>query len=121
MVCDNRPRAASAAAPLLALGRRRLGVVSFGLARLRVFGMADETAQQAATYAVTRHRLAGYRDAVVRARTDWPTVAEAVAPTRAVQEGAAMAAAPLARAPRPPGVVCMSVRPAEGALLSAAL
>ena len=55
----------------------RLGVVSFGLARSRVLGMADETAQQAATYAVTRHRLAGYRDAIVRAGTNWSTVAVA--------------------------------------------
>ena len=53
---DDRAAAAGAAAHLLALGHRRLGVVSFGLARHRVRGMADETAQQAATYAVTRRR-----------------------------------------------------------------
>ena len=116
---DDRAAAASAAAHLLALGHRRLGVVSFGLARPRVLGMADEKAQQAATYAVTRHRLAGYRDAVVRAGTDWSTVAVAVAPTSAVTEGAAMAAALLARTPRPTGLLCMSDRLAEGALQSA--
>jgi len=58
---DDRAAAAGAAAHLLALGHRRLGVVSFGLARHRVRGMAGEAAQQAATYAVTRRRLAGYR------------------------------------------------------------
>jgi DNA-binding LacI/PurR family transcriptional regulator len=116
---DDRAAAAGAAAHLLALGHRRLGVVSFGLARRQVRGMADETAQQAATYAVTRHRLAGYRDAVVRAGTDWSTVAVAAGATSAVKEGAAMTAALLARAPRPTGLLCMSDRLAEGALQSA--
>lgn len=116
---DDRAAAAGAAAHLLALGHRRLGVVSFGLARHRVRGMANETAQQAATYAVTRRRLAGYRDAVVRAGTDWSTVAVAAGATSAVKEGAAMAAALLARTPRPTGLLCMSDRLAEGALQSA--
>jgi DNA-binding LacI/PurR family transcriptional regulator len=116
---DDRAAAAGAAAQLLALGHRRLGVVSFGLARRPVRGMADETAQQAATYAVTRRRLAGYRDAVVRAGTDWSAVAVAAAATSAVKEGAAMAAALLARTPRPTGLLCMSDRLAEGALQSA--
>ena len=116
---DDRAAAAGAAAHLLALGHRRLGVVSFGLARHQVRGMADETAQQAATYAVTRRRLAGYRDAVVRAGTDWATVPVAAGTTSAVTEGAAMAAALLARTPRPTGLLCMSDRLAEGALQSA--
>jgi DNA-binding LacI/PurR family transcriptional regulator len=116
---DDRAAAASAAAHLLALGHRRLGVVAFGLARHQVRGMADETAQQAATYGVTRRRLAGYRDAVVRAGADWSTVAVAAGTTSAVKEGAAMAAVLLARAPRPTGLLCMSDRLAEGALQSA--
>jgi DNA-binding LacI/PurR family transcriptional regulator len=116
---DDRAAAGSAAAHLLALGHRRLGVVSFGLARRQVRGIADETAQHAATYAVTRRRLAGYRDAVVRTGTDWSTVAVAAGATSATQEGAAMAAALLARTPRPTGLLCMSDRLAEGALQSA--
>jgi DNA-binding LacI/PurR family transcriptional regulator len=111
--------AAAGAAEHLALGHRRLGVVSFGLARYRVRGMADEAAQQGATYAVTRRRLAGYRDAVIRAGTDWSTVAVAGGATSAVKEGAAMAAALLARTPRPTGLLCLSDRLAEGALQSA--
>ena len=116
---DDRVAAAGAAAHLLALGHQRLGVVSFALARHRVRGIADEAAQQAATYAVTRRRLDGYRDAVVRAGTDWSTVAVAAGATSAVNEGAAMAAALLARTPRPTGLLCMSDRLAEGALQSA--
>jgi DNA-binding LacI/PurR family transcriptional regulator len=116
---DDRAAATGAAAHLLALGHRRLGVLSFGLARHRVRGMADEAAQQGATYAVTRRRLAGYRDAVTRAGMDWPTVAVAAGATSAVEEGAAMAAALLARTPRPTGLLCLSDRLAEGALQSA--
>jgi DNA-binding LacI/PurR family transcriptional regulator len=116
---DDRAAAAGAAAHLLALGHRQLGVVSFGLARDRARGIADEAAQQAATYAITRRRLDGYRDAVVHAGTDWSTVAVAAGATSAVKEGAAMAAALLARTPRPTGLLCMSDRLAEGALLSA--
>ncbi len=113
---DDRAAAAGAAAHLLALGHRQLGVVSFGLARRGFHGMADEAAQQGATYAVTRRRLAGYRDAVVRAGLDWSTVAVEVAATSGVEEGAAMAAALLARTPRPTGLLCLSDRLAEGAL-----
>src|SRR5262249_11308331 len=101
----DRAAAARAAAHLLALGHRRFGVVSFGLARPRVLGMADETAQQAATYAVTRHRLAGYRDALVRAGTDRSTVAVAAATTSPGKEGAARAAALLTRPRRPPALL----------------
>src|SRR5262249_59607936 len=75
---DDRAAAARAAAHLLALGHRRFGVVSFGLARPRVLGMADETAQQAATYAVTRHRLAGHPASGVGAGADWSTGAGAL-------------------------------------------
>ena len=116
---DDRAAAAGAAAHLLALGHRRLGVVSFGLARHRVRGMADAAAQQGATYAVTRRRLAGYRDAVIRAGMDWPTVAVAAGATSAVEEGAAIAAALVARTPRPTALLCLSDRLAEGVLQSA--
>jgi DNA-binding LacI/PurR family transcriptional regulator len=116
---DDRAAAADAAAHLLALGHRRLGVISFGLAPHGVRGMADVAAQQAATYAVTRRRLDGYRDAIIQAGTDWPTVAVAAGAASAVTEGAAMAAALLARTPRPTGLLCMSDRLAEGALRSA--
>ena len=53
---DDQTAAAGAAAHLLALGHRHLGVISFGLAPRGFRGMADEAAQQRATYAVTRRR-----------------------------------------------------------------
>jgi DNA-binding LacI/PurR family transcriptional regulator len=58
-------------------------------------GLADIAAQQAATYAVSRDRLAGYRDAI---------------------EGRAAAAAILGRTPRPTALLCLSDRLAEGVL-----
>jgi DNA-binding LacI/PurR family transcriptional regulator len=113
---DDQAAAAGAAGHLLALGHRHLGVISFGLARRGFRGMADEAAQQRATYAVTRRRLAGYRDAIIRAGIDWPTVPVGVGATNRVDEGTAAAAALLARTPRPTGLLCMSDRLAEGAL-----
>jgi DNA-binding LacI/PurR family transcriptional regulator len=113
---DDRAAAASAAAHLLALGHRQLGVVSFGLARRGFRGMADEAAQEGATYSVTRRRLAGYRVAVAGAGMDWSAVAVQVGATSSVEEGADAAAALLARTPRPTGLLCMSDRLAEGAL-----
>ena len=113
---DDRAAAEGAAEHLLALGHRRLGVVSFGLARRGFRGLADEAAQRGATYAVTRRRLAGYRDAVVRAGLDWSAVPVQVSAANGAEEGAAMAAALLARTPRPTGLLCLSDRLTEGAL-----
>jgi DNA-binding LacI/PurR family transcriptional regulator len=113
---DNHAAAAGAAAHLLALGHRKLGVISFGLGRRGFRGTADEAAQQGATYAVTRRRLAGYQDAVLRAGTDWSMVPVQAGTTSGIEEGATAAAALLARTPRPTALLCMSDRLAEGAL-----
>jgi DNA-binding LacI/PurR family transcriptional regulator len=113
---DDEAAAAEAAGHLLALGHRRLGVVSFGLSRRGLRCLADEAAQRDATYAVTRRRLAGYRDAVVRAGIDWSAVPVEAGGANRVEDGAAMAAALLARTPRPTALLCMSDRLAEGAL-----
>ena len=60
---EDRPAADRAAEHLLALGHRRLGVVSFGLWRAPTRGLVDAAAQEGTTHAVSRDRLAGYRDA----------------------------------------------------------
>ena len=79
---------------------------------------ADERAQAAATYSVTRHRLEGYRDAVTKAGLDWSTVPVAAGTDSTIAEGAAGAAALLERTP-PTAILCLSDRLADGAMQTA--
>jgi DNA-binding LacI/PurR family transcriptional regulator len=113
---DDRSAAAQAAEHLLALGHRRLGVVCFGLWRAPTRGLVDTATQQAATYAVSRDRLAGYRDAVERRGLDWSRVPVFQGTDSTPDEGEAGAEAVLARTPRPTALLCLSDRLAEGAL-----
>jgi DNA-binding LacI/PurR family transcriptional regulator len=116
---DDHAAATVAAEHLLALGHRRLGVVSFGLRRSPVRGLVDEAAQAAAGYAVTRRRLAGYREAALRAGVDWSTIPVAEGTDSTIAEGAAGAASVLRQTPRPSALLCLSDRLAEGALRTA--
>ena len=115
----DRPAAAQAAEHLLALGHRRLGVVCFGLRRSPERGLADLAEQVAATYAVSRDRLAGYRDAVERHGLDWNAIPVFQGTDSTPDEGEAGATAMLARVPRPTALLCLSDRLAEGALRAA--
>ena len=113
---EDRPAAAEAAEHVLALGHERLGVVSFGLWQRPTRGLVDPAAQQAATYAVSRDRLAGYRDALERRGLDWSRVPVFQGVDSTPEEGEAGAAVVLARTPRPTALLCLSDRLAEGAL-----
>jgi DNA-binding LacI/PurR family transcriptional regulator len=117
---DDRGAAAAAAQHLLDLGHRRLGVVSFALGRPPVRALVGEQAQTATPYAVTRRRLAGYRDAARRAGVDWSAVPVVTGTDSTPAEGAAAAAALLARPVRPTALLCLSDRLAEGVLETAA-
>jgi DNA-binding LacI/PurR family transcriptional regulator len=116
---EDRPAAAEAAEHLLTLGHHRLGIVSFGLRRHPTRGLADIAAQQAATYAVSRDRLAGYRDAVERHGMNWGQVPVFQGIDSTPEEGEAGAAVILAGSPRPTALLCLSDRLAEGALKAA--
>ncbi|MGY1734423.1 LacI family DNA-binding transcriptional regulator [Geodermatophilus sp. SYSU D00684] len=118
---DDRAAAAAVAGHLLALGHRRLAVVSFGMHRDPIRpGLVDVATQEAATYAVTRDRLAGYRDAAERAGLDWAAVPVFHGGDSTPAVGEAGAEAVLATAPRPTALLCLSDRLAEGALRAAA-
>ncbi|MEX5721523.1 LacI family DNA-binding transcriptional regulator [Geodermatophilus maliterrae] len=118
---DDRAAAAAVAGHLLDLGHRRLAVVSFGMHHDPIApGLVDEQAQAAATYAVTRDRMAGYRDAGVRAGLDWAGVPVFHGGDSTPEVGAAGAAAVLATDPTPTALLCLSDRLAEGALRAAA-
>jgi DNA-binding LacI/PurR family transcriptional regulator len=116
---EDRPAADRAAEHLLRLGHRRFGVVCFGLRRAPVRGLADLDEQRAATYAVSRDRLAGYRDAIERHGLDWSRVPVFQGTDSTPEEGEAAAAAILSRDPRPTALLCLSDRLAEGTLRAA--
>jgi DNA-binding LacI/PurR family transcriptional regulator len=116
---DDRTAAAQAAGHLLDLGHRDLGVVCFGLRRGAVRGLVDLAGQQAASYAVSRDRLAGYRDAVERRGLDWTRVPVHQGTDSTPDEGDAGAIAVLRQSPRPTGLLCLSDRLAEGAVRAA--
>jgi DNA-binding LacI/PurR family transcriptional regulator len=115
----DRPAAREAANHVLELGHRRLGVVCFGLRRSPVRGLVDVAVQQAATYGVSRDRLAGYRDAAERYGVDWSLVPVHQGTDSTPEEGETGAAAILAHIPRPTALLCLSDRLAEGALRAA--
>lgn len=117
---DDRAAAASVAEHLLALGHRRLAVVSFGLHRNPVRGLVEEVAQSGAGYPVTGDRIAGYRDAARRAGIDWASVPVFLGTDSTPAEGETAAAAVLGLTPRPTALLCLSDRLAEGALRAAA-
>ncbi len=117
---DDQASAAAIAAHVLSVGHRRLAVVSFGLHRRPTRGFVDERIQSAATYAVTRRRLAGYRQAAADAGLEWARVPVFQCTDSTIAEGAAGAAAVLATTPRPTALLCLSDRLAEGAMQAAA-
>jgi DNA-binding LacI/PurR family transcriptional regulator len=117
---DDRAAAAAVAGHVLELGHRRLAVVCFGLHRRPRRGLVDERAQAAATYAVTRRRLNGYRDAVRRAGLHWSQVPVVQGTDSTIAEGERGAATVLAATPRPTALLCLSDRLAEGAVRAAA-
>lgn len=116
---DDRVAAAGAAEHLFDLGHRHIGVVSFGFSRGGGKGLVGTAVQEAATYAVTRDRLAGYRDVAERHGVEWSRVPVAQGADSTPAEGAAGAAAALATDPRPTALICLSDRLAEGALQAA--
>lgn len=117
---DDRAAAATLAEHLLALGHRRLGVVCFGLQRRPQTGLVNEQTQREATYAVSRDRLAGFRDAARRAGLDWGTVPVYGGADSTIAEGQTGAATVLCATPRPTALLCLSDRLAQGAARTAA-
>jgi DNA-binding LacI/PurR family transcriptional regulator len=116
---DDRAAAARAAGHLLDLGHRHLGVVCFGLWRAPTAGLVSPAEGAKVTYAVSRDRLAGYRDAVERRGLDWTRVPVHQGTDSTPDDGDAGATAVLATVPRPTALLCMSDRLAEGAVRAA--
>jgi DNA-binding LacI/PurR family transcriptional regulator len=117
---DDRQAADELADHVLALGHRQIGIVSFALRSGPTPLFASPADIETATLAVTRDRLAGYRDAVVRHGVDWSSIAITQGRDSTPDEGRRGAAALLDRTPRPSALICLSDRLAEGALAAAA-
>jgi DNA-binding LacI/PurR family transcriptional regulator len=116
---DDYAAARQAAEHLLGLGHRHLGVLSFGLTRELSRGFRDEDAQEASTYAVTRRRFAGYRDAFQDRGGSWASILVFEAGGSSAADGRDAATAVLSREPATTALLCLSDRLAEGALLAA--
>ena len=113
---DDTAGATAAARHVLELGHERLAVITFSLHRGQRRGRVSDQEQRAATYAVTRRRLEGYRGAVTAAGLNWSGVPVMAGVTSSVQEGVAAAAALLELGPAPTAILCQSDRLAEGAM-----
>jgi DNA-binding LacI/PurR family transcriptional regulator len=100
---DDRRAADELADHVLGLDHRRIGIVSFALRRGPTELHATPGDTSSATLAVTRDRLAGYRDAAERHGLDWPTIP--------ITQGTDST---------PSALICLSDRLAEGALAAAA-
>ena len=116
---DDRRAADDLADHVLGLGHRRIGIVSFALrpGPTSLFAMPADL--DAATLAVTRDRLAGYRDAADRHGLDWSTIPITQGTDSTPAEGHRGASALLDQTPRPTALICLSDRLAEGALTAA--
>jgi DNA-binding LacI/PurR family transcriptional regulator len=117
---DDQAAAYAAASHVLDLGHRHLAVISFRLNRDDPPGLATSRTQAASAHAVTRLRLAGYRQAAEERGIDWAGVPVWHGMENTPVGGAAAAAALLGATPRPSALLCLSDRFAEGALQAAA-
>jgi DNA-binding LacI/PurR family transcriptional regulator len=113
---DDAAGARVAAEHVLGLGHQRIAVISFALHRGQRRGRMGEADQAAATYAVTRRRLDGYRGAVTAAGLEWGAVPVIAGVTSSAAEGATATAALLDLGPAPAAILCVSDRLAEGAM-----
>jgi DNA-binding LacI/PurR family transcriptional regulator len=108
---DDFGAARQAAEHVLALGHRRIAILSAELAFDRRGGMVDAARLASATYGVNRDRLRGYLDTLSGAGLGWPDlVVEEVGETELDQATRQAALRILERVPRPTALLAMSDR-----------
>lgn len=112
--------ARQAAHHLLALGHRRLAVLSLDLALPRRRGRVTPARLRAARFRPALDRLRGYREAVAGAGLPWSGVAVLEALENSPEEGERLAGALLDGASPPTGILAMSDQLAFGVLRAAA-
>jgi DNA-binding LacI/PurR family transcriptional regulator len=110
---DNRA-AARAVGGLAFAGARRPAVVSLPTSRERESGIRRASDITGVTFAVTRHRLEGFRDAAEDAAIAWRDVLVGVCSDNDTAEAEAVAAALLASPDPPDAIAVMSDKQAAG-------
>ncbi len=116
---DDRAAAESVVGHLLALGHRRLAILSFGLSAHSHGGPADERAQAGATASVPKARLEGCARALAAAGLDWSRVPVEQCPIHSIETGRIRGHALLERAPDTTAVFAFSDALALGVRLAA--
>jgi DNA-binding LacI/PurR family transcriptional regulator len=116
---DDRTAAEGVMHHLLALGHRRVAILSFGLSALAQGGPADERAQVRAAASVPKARLKGCARALAAAGVDWSQVPVEQCPIHSVESGRIRGHALLDRAPDATAVFAFSDALALGVRLAA--
>ncbi len=105
---DDRGAARAAAEHLVSLGHRRIGVVSFELAREPVGGLVGADRQSAATFLASGQRLRGYAEALDPAGIPWELVPVYECAENVLEEGKTAAGVLLAPDDRPTAILATS-------------
>lgn len=116
---DEQRPAHAAVEHLLALGHRRLGIISTRLAARASPGVADLSQQQAATASVPQGRLRGAQAAIDAAGLPWRDVPVVQCQISTIEEGRAAAHLLLDRTPSTTAIFAFSDPLALGARLAA--
>jgi DNA-binding LacI/PurR family transcriptional regulator len=112
---DDREGARAAAEHLVALGHRRVGVLSFRTADDGYAGPLTPEREAAATYPVTAERLAGWRDGLESGGLDWAAIPKQEIVLNSPEQAAAALPELLARAPEITALLCSTDQMALGA------
>lgn len=116
---DDRAAAREAAEHLLELGHERIGVVTSALSPDGREGFADRTRRGAASFRISRERLAGYEAAFSAAGLSWEDAPVYECPGSEEWMGKRAAETVLNLEPRPTALLCFSDRIALGVVEAA--
>jgi DNA-binding LacI/PurR family transcriptional regulator len=112
---DDRTATRTVAEHVLALGHRRVAVLTDRLVADAYEGPVDAAREAAATFHIGRQRLAGFRDGLAAAGIDWATVHKEERPNE-LERGVDAGHAVLAAEPRPTAILAATDQLALGAL-----
>ncbi len=116
---DDRAGARSIAEHVLALGHRRIGILSLPLSDYGFGGFANKDLRRAATYPFSSDRLDGFADALRGDGVDWETTPVYECKHNSREHGARWTGAMLDREPRPTAIIAASDLLAMGAMRAA--